>query len=181
MITSQKCLNSLFSCMEQFKVEFANRLTAEAQMMYQEALSGLYQRMADFAAGTAPTTLLDVTLNINFKSPYIVLPKQQSSSEILFGQLGRITIQNEGLEKFHIGIENVAINSMVKHGLERLEDKGQILASTDLDIHFSTADEKILVAIDFATDPLVKITKEAYEKLLKSIDNIARVSMVIFF
>ena len=77
--------------MEQFKVEFANRLTAEAQMMYQEALSGLYQRMADFAAGTAPTTLLDVTLAINFKSPYIVLPKQQSSSEILFGQLGNGT------------------------------------------------------------------------------------------
>ena len=59
--------------------------------MYQEALSGLYQRMADFAAGTAPTTLLDVTLAINFKSPYIVLPKQQSSSEILFGQLGNGT------------------------------------------------------------------------------------------
>ena len=62
---------------------------------------------------------------------------------------------------------------MVKHGLERLEDKGQILASTDLDVHFSTADEKILVSIDFATDPDIKITKEAYEKLLKSIDNIA--------
>ena len=117
-------------------------------MMYQEVMSGLYQKVAEFATG--PTAILDFQMELNFKSPYIALPKQPGSNQILFAQLGRISIQNKGLQNFFIALENAAVNSMFKHGLDRMDDMGKILDNTDLVVKLCTADNKIHVDVDFS-------------------------------
>ena len=130
---SPKFLAAFLACIDQFKVEFAVQLTADAQRMYQAVMDGLYQRVADFAKG--PTQLSIFKMNLNFESPYVALPKHPFSNEFLFGQLGRISIQNSGLENYSIAIEQASVNSLLKHSADRIDDRGEILNGTDLNIH----------------------------------------------
>ena len=105
---------AFLSCVDSFKHEFAEQLTADAKRMYQAVMDGLYQKVSDtFASKRSSSSAADhdqkqmVALNLNFKSPYVALPKYLQSNEFLFGQLGAIAIQNRAgsLEQFIIGIK----------------------------------------------------------------------------
>ena len=139
--------------------------------MYQAVMDGLYQKVAEF-------TIVDekqkFELNLNFKSPYVALPKYMQSNEFLFGQLGKISVQNQNgsLELFTIGIEQAAVSSLVKHGIEKMEDRGEILNGIDVNVRLAMG-KAFDIDVDFDSEPVLTVTKQAYEQILKSLDNIA--------
>ena len=173
--------------------------------MYQAVMDGLYQKVAEFAT-TKTDQKQNFSLNLNFKSPYVALPKAEisnfswfevsflaiiiyisesfrqflnlnqylQSNEFLFGQLGKISIENAGgsLEHFSIGIEQAAVSSLIKHGIEKMEDRGEILNGTDLNVRLALGNS-LDVDVEFDSEPVLMVTKQAYEQILKSLDNIA--------
>ena len=75
-------LGNFLSCVDDFKHEFAEQLTADAKKMYQAVMDGLYQKVAEFAT-TKTDQKQNFSLNLNFKSPYVALPKSEILNSIL--------------------------------------------------------------------------------------------------
>ena len=76
------------------------------------------------------------------------------------------------MEHFSIGIEQAAVSSLIKHGIEKMEDRGEILNGTDLNVRLALGNS-LDVDVEFDSEPVLMVTKQAYEQILKSLDNIA--------
>ena len=54
-----------------------------------------------------------------------------------------------------------------------MEDRGLILNGTDLNITLAMGGDAFDVDVEFDSEPVLTVTKQAYEHILKSLDNIA--------
>ena len=158
--------------MNEFKKHFDAKLSVHAQKRFQEALSNLYEKVADVAIGPAPA-MADFRMKMNFKSPYVVLPKQFGSSEMLLAKIGSISFENQGLKNFSMEIKDGSVSSVNNNHGCNIEFCGLILEKTDVNLKFDLNDDKISVSVALPAKPILTLTKMNYEQILKTLDNVA--------